>query len=259
MLIPHFLLLYWEEWQSRFEKEMDIWFVMHPGDISPRFTHEPLLVGLSFPMYRSYPWLLRLESEKVVEIGRTLSALSKTSHVRVRNYLRNYGVSRLRFPKCTGAWCASCFTAHDLDCFEVKLPRDFNGASLAEVDDELRFKTARAGDHICTSFQCPNCQSQNIRGVDLDPRSARDQAFEALAIRATLDAFWSSSSPTVAAHVTNVRFMRRYGESLGFLPMPALGPFPLYKHNGMLEAIVLLLRSTEPGKKKATVLDSAKG
>lgn len=86
ILIPR--LLYWEEWQSRFEKEVDIWFVMHHGSAWPRFTHEPLIVGISFPMYRSYPWLLRLESQKVVEIGRALSALSKTSHVRVRNYLR---------------------------------------------------------------------------------------------------------------------------------------------------------------------------
>ena len=86
VLIPR--LLYWEEWQSRFEKEMDIWFVMHHGTAWPTFTHEPLLVGLSFPMYRSYPWLLRLESEKVVEIGRTLSKLSKESHVRLGDHLR---------------------------------------------------------------------------------------------------------------------------------------------------------------------------
>jgi hypothetical protein len=86
VLVPR--LLFWEEWQSRFQKEMDIWFVMHHGTIWPRFTHEPLIVGLSFPLYRSYPWLLRLKSEKVVEIGRSLSKMSKESHVRVGHYLR---------------------------------------------------------------------------------------------------------------------------------------------------------------------------
>ena len=50
----------------------------------------------------------------------------------------------------------------------MKLPRDFNGASLAEIDDEKRFGEARPGDHLCCAFQCPNCQSQNIRGKDLD-------------------------------------------------------------------------------------------
>lgn len=78
---------------------------------------------------------------------------------------------------------------------------------MAEVEDLKRFKVARPGDHLVTSFQCPNCQSQNIHGHDLDPTQARDQAFEALAIRATLDAFWSHATSTVAAHVANVRFM----------------------------------------------------
>ena len=86
VMIPR--LLYWEEWQSRFEKEMDVWFAMHTGEIWPHFAHEPLIVGISFPLYRSYPWLLRLESEKVVGIGRALSEMSKTSHVRIGDYLR---------------------------------------------------------------------------------------------------------------------------------------------------------------------------
>ena len=111
----------------------------------------------------------------------------------------------------------------------------------------MRFKTARPGDHICSSFQCPNCQSQNIRGRDLDPGYARDQAFEALVIRAILDAFWAHATSTVEAHVAQVRFMARYGHSLDITPMPALGPFPLYQHNGMLEAVLLLLRSLEKG------------
>ena len=49
------------------------------------------------------------------------------------------------------------------------MPRDFNGASLAEVDDEIRFRQARPGDHLCVPFQCPNCQSQNIRGRSIGP------------------------------------------------------------------------------------------
>ena len=35
--------------------------------------------------------------------------------------------------------------------------------------------------------------------------------------------------------------------------MPSLGPFPLYQHGGMLQAILLLLRSTEKGRKNKTV------
>jgi hypothetical protein len=42
VLIPR--LLYWEEWQSCYEKEMDVWFVMHTGDVWPHFAHKPLMV-----------------------------------------------------------------------------------------------------------------------------------------------------------------------------------------------------------------------
>jgi hypothetical protein len=85
VIIPR--ILYWEEWQTRFEKEMDLWFVMHPGEAWPHFAHEPLLVGMSFPMHRSYPWLLRLHTRKVVGIGRSLSTLSKERNLRAQNYL----------------------------------------------------------------------------------------------------------------------------------------------------------------------------
>ena len=128
------------------------------------------------------------------------------------------------------------------------MPRDFNGASLAEVEDEIRFRRARPGDHLCTAFQCPNCQSQNIRGADLVPGDVEDEAFEFATSRATLDAFWAHSSRTVAGHLTQVRFMARYGRMLGIEnPFPRLGPFPLGHHLGMKEAVMLIMRSLEPG------------
>jgi hypothetical protein len=62
-------------------------------------------------------------------------------------------VHRGRFQKYNGAWCAECFTSHELDAFEVKLPRDFYGASLAaELEDLKRFKQARPGDLSAMSF-----------------------------------------------------------------------------------------------------------
>jgi hypothetical protein len=133
------------------------------------------------------------------------------------------------------------------------MPRDFYGASLVELEDEMRYKQARGGDHLCTMFQCPNCHSQNIRGRDLNPNDAQDDAFEALVIRATLDAFWSHATATVKSHVREARLMKRYGTALGFEPMPPLGPFPLYHHGGMLQALMVLMRSTEKGRKRSTV------
>jgi hypothetical protein len=97
VMIPR--ILYWEEWQTRFEKEMDIWFVMHCGSVWPHFAHEPLIVGISFPIFRSYPWQLSLESNKVVEIGRDLSALSKICHIQVGDYLHKLWSSPRSLPQ----------------------------------------------------------------------------------------------------------------------------------------------------------------
>ena len=152
------------------------------------------------------------------------------------------------------AWCAKCYTPHELDRFETAVPRDFNGASLAELEDEVRFRQARPGDHLCSAFQCPNCQSQNIRGRDLTPGEVEDEAFEALTIRATLDAFWSHSSKTIAGHVREVKYICKYADALGIThPFPRLGPFSKSQHLGMLQAIMVLFRSTEPGRKRETV------
>ena len=82
---------------------------------------------------------------------------------------------------------------------------------------------------------------------------AQDEAFEAVVIRATLDAFWSHSSKTVSGHVSEVNFMARYAHALGVDPFPSLGPFALGQHLGMKEAMMVVMRSMEQGRKNATV------
>jgi hypothetical protein len=113
----------------------------------------------------------------------------------------NYGLRQGHFPAYNGAWCAPCFTIYPLDWFEVMMPWDFNGASLAELEDEIRFKQARPGDHLCVPFQCPNCQSQNLRGKSIDPSHIDNLVLECMIIRATLDAFWSCTTKTISNHV----------------------------------------------------------
>ena len=87
------------------------------------------------------------------------------------------------------------------------MPQDFNGASLAEIEDEIRFSQVRPGDHLCIPFQCPNCQSQNIRGRSIDTSLIHDLVFECMVVQATLDAFWSRASKMVGNHVREVRNM----------------------------------------------------
>ena len=173
------------------------------------------------------------------------------SHVTYKSGIicANFGHNRGSSHPCQGAWCASCFVPHHFDNFEIAIPRDFNGASLAEVEDEIRFKQARSVDHLCTAFQCPNCQSQNIRGTDLDHTDIQDKAFKSVCIRATLNMFWSHASSTVSGHVREVKFIEKYADRLKISnSFPRLGPFPRYHHLGMAQAIMVVMRSMEPGK-----------
>ena len=86
VIIPR--LLYQEEWRGRFEKEVDLWFVFHHGTCWPHLTLEPLMFGIRFPLYRSYPWELKQDRDRMVELGRTLSQVSQTCHVQLGDYLR---------------------------------------------------------------------------------------------------------------------------------------------------------------------------
>ena len=91
-------LLHQEDWRRRFEKEMDFWFVLHPGTVWPNSAFEPLFVGISFKMFRSYPWLVRQQRDQVVAAGRHLSKMSKESHIQVGNCLRKLWASQRPFP-----------------------------------------------------------------------------------------------------------------------------------------------------------------
>lgn len=96
VLIPR--LLYQEEWRTRFEKEVDIWFPMEPGEFWPCNAFQPLMIGLSFPLYSTYPWQLKQERDKVVEIGRALRTMSKRSNLQVGHYLRKLWSNPRAFP-----------------------------------------------------------------------------------------------------------------------------------------------------------------
>ena len=89
VMIPR--LLWDEEWRSRFEKEVDLWFILHNGSVWPHFAFEPLMVGISFPILppsSPYPWQVKQERTRMVDLGRALSKMSKSSDLRVGDHLR---------------------------------------------------------------------------------------------------------------------------------------------------------------------------
>ena len=89
VIIPR--LLWEEEWRSRFEKEVDFWFILHNGAVWPHSAFKPLLVGISFPILPSsspFPWQVKQERTQMVDLGRAMSEMSKLSDFQVRDYLR---------------------------------------------------------------------------------------------------------------------------------------------------------------------------
>lgn len=114
------------------------------------------------------------------------------------------------------------------DEITIKVPGGFHGASLEELDDSECFTFTQPGDHLCTRFECPNCQSQNISSCNLEKDNVREKAFIALIIHATIDVFWAFTS--VKAHLSKVKSIARYGEALKLHPLPPLGAIPLYQH-----------------------------
>ncbi len=145
----------------------------------------------------------------------------------------NFGHPLWTFHAYRGTWCTSCFKTHHLDCFGTAVPWDFHGASLAEVEDGVNFRMTRPVDQLRNYFQCPNCQSQNIRGHDLDTMQVVDDVFEFTCIRATLDAFWARASRTVLGHVLQVIFMKKCADLLDIAY-----PFPCLDH--LLLSIMLI-------------------
>jgi hypothetical protein len=87
ILIPR--LLYDEEWRRRFDKEVDFWFHMSTGEFWPNHCFEPLVVGICFKMRRDEPWLVR-RAPSVVEFGRAMQKLSKSSNLEVGHHLRQF-------------------------------------------------------------------------------------------------------------------------------------------------------------------------
>ncbi len=77
----------------------------------------------------------------------------------------------------------------DLNPCGIAMPVDFNGVIVDEVNEAERFMGVRPEDNLATSFHCPNCQSQNIQGKDLDMCVMDDTCFESLCIRTLLTRF----------------------------------------------------------------------
>ncbi len=116
VLIPR--LLWDEELRNQFEKEVDIWFILHNGSLWPHSAFEPLMVGISFPLLppsSPYPWQVNRNGREwwtwAVPCLKCQNRVTFESGI----ICANFGSRRGHFPVCNGAWCATCFKSHPLD------------------------------------------------------------------------------------------------------------------------------------------------
>ena len=85
----------------RFEKEMNLWFILYPGIYLSHNLFEPLVVGTSSPIRNMVQehWLVQQKQEEVVEDGCALCEMSKTCHIQIRDYLCELWIQLWVFPK----------------------------------------------------------------------------------------------------------------------------------------------------------------
>jgi hypothetical protein len=164
-------------------------------------------------------------------------------------FCANFYVKRGPFAPCNNCWCGSCYEPSDLIDFPRQTPVDDDGVDQRLVGDELRFMEARNGDNLITPFQCDLCHFRNILGRGPVRFNFKDAEIMALIRRASLDALWAREPNTVRANLREAVRMEFGFTSRLSLPSvtPAMGPFPLRDHFGMLPAIALLDRSLAKG------------
>ena len=123
-------------------------------------------------------------------------------------------------------------------------------------DMDQWFKTARAGDHLLTTFLCNLCHFRNIFKRDPVFSSREDEWVMLCITRANLDAFWARRSSTVKGNLMEVNRLMKILKDLRIEnPCPDIprGPFPLADTLGMIPAIISLQRSMDRGRNSKTI------
>ena len=154
------------------------------------------------------------------------------------------------------AWCGKCYTPLDKGCYVVTLPTDENQVVVEKEKDKNMYMEGRDGDHLLTPFQCDLCHFRNIMGRSPMNEKAEDVRILSSIRRVNLDAFWSREAGTVMKNLHEARRALRICSAFQLpssVPFGSMGPYPLEDSFGMAEAILMLERSTEPGKNAETI------
>jgi hypothetical protein len=146
-------------------------------------------------------------------------------------------------------WHGPCYTPHPDDHFYCHQATDDDGFDWRPRETLLRYRVARNGDNLITTFQCDLCCFRNLQQRDPLPDVPKDNLLLCVIRRALLDALWGREPQTVEATLRAARSMVSQWQKVGLTPQfPPLGPFPVCDSLGMGVAVAMLLKTLEPGK-----------
>jgi hypothetical protein len=133
IIIPH-LLTY--RWRKMLSKTCDLVFTVPVGtDVWASTHHEPLLIGVAFPLISHRPW--RLRGTQLLESAEChLRELPKTSPSWGRAILCQLFSSAGGWTACRQVWCGPCYSGTGLREFPVNEPVDEDGLITLKEEDK---------------------------------------------------------------------------------------------------------------------------
>jgi hypothetical protein len=161
-------------------------------------------------------------------------------------FCANFATACDGWKACKGVWCGPCYTPPEKVKFYRHEPKDEEGFHWARASNEKRHTHSRDGDHLVTPFQCDLCVFRNLQGRNPGPHDELLMEWSVLG-KPIWMLFGVERLPPL-----NQLFMQLLIKMLMQLkmrpPYPGSGPFPTEDNLGYAVAIVMLLKSREPGR-----------
>jgi hypothetical protein len=105
----------------------------------------------------------------------------------------------------------------------------------------LRYREARDGDHLLTTFQCDLYCFCNLQLRDPVPDFTQDNLLLCAICQATLDSLWGREPHTVNATLWAAKSMMQQWNKVGLAPQfPPLGPLPVRDSLGLRVAVACI-------------------
>ena len=224
-------------------KVSDFVFQLPPASLHwPSSMHEPLFIGISFPLLRRNPWSIR-RMPLLVELERQLHQVLRAGEEDGGNILHKLLRTSRQLASMSEGVACQCYECLGQGKFPIKRIQDKEGNRWYKHDKRVdRINHGVRGAHASIHFQCEDCWMVNLEGRL--PVKRLEDAYIMLIHRANLDAMGGRAVATVHGHPAALK--RSVGNCQLFQKTPTIpprGPMPLTDPVGMGLAVELLFHS----------------